>query len=133
VPGSPTLDDLVGRGAAGHPSAEAVEAAGAPLRGGVPPVAVEGLAALEVEAVDVLRPAFPALGADVPDVDDLGPAAATLGADVERSLQALHLRHALDRVLPEVLHVVVLALPDDVDDLVEVQASVRHRWIPLVT
>jgi len=89
----------------------------------VPPVPVERLAALQVHAVDVGRPSVPSLIADVPDVDHLRPPTAAGGTDVERPLQAEHLGHADDWVLPQVFHVVVLALPDDVDDLVQVQVA----------
>ena len=58
---------------------------------------------------------------------DLRPAAAGGRAHVERTLQPEHLGHAEHGVLPEVLHVRVLTLADDVDDLIEVQVPRGHR------
>ena len=69
---------------------------------------------------------FQPLRADVPDVDHLRPAPAARRAHVERALQPEHVGHAQHRVLPEVLHVLVLALTDDVDGLVQVQPT-RHQ------
>ena len=121
------LLELLGAGAPGHAAAQPVEPAGAPLGGLVPPVAVERLAPFEVHAVDVRRPPGPTPRADVPDVDHLRPAPAARRTHVERALEPEHLGHPQHRVLPEVLHVLVLALADDVDGLVEVQAARRHR------
>ena len=119
------LGDLGGVGTARHAPAQPVEPAGAPLGGLVPPVAVERLAPLQVEPVEVLGQTLPALRSDIPDIDDLGPAPPARAQDVERALEPEHLWHAQHRVLPQVLHVVVLALPDDVDHLIQVQVAVH--------
>src|SRR5207248_342481 len=94
-------------------------------------VAVERLTTLEVHAVDVRRPAVPPARADVPDVDDLRPSTTARRAHVERPLQPEHLGHAQHRVLPQVLHVLVLTLAHDVDDLVEVQVAC-HASAPYI-
>ncbi|MBJ20251.1 MAG: hypothetical protein CL933_12645 [Deltaproteobacteria bacterium] len=93
-PANPGGGNLFGRGAARDAADQTVEAAAAPGRRLVPPLAVEGLAALQVHAIDVAGPPLPAARADVPDVDHLRPAAAARRTHVERTLQTEHLRHA---------------------------------------
>jgi cation/acetate symporter len=121
-----SLGDLRRRRTARRHRRDAVEAARSIFRGLVPPVAVEFGTALQIESIEIRRPGIPAVGTAVVEVDHLGPAAAR-GADHEEgALQPEEAWHLMDRLAGDRVHIVVLALADDVDRLVEEEVA-GHR------